>query len=207
MDIKKIKNANTKIIGKNIEFFYEIDSTNLYAQKVIDISNMKVEREGNSKKSQENLKINGKLIIADVQTRGQGTKGRIWYTGENKNIAMSIILIPNCDIEDLKGFTVKVAKIIQMAIYELYKIKLVIKEPNDLLLNQKKICGILTKANTIGTKVNYIIIGIGINVNEETFDDDTKNIATSLKKEYKKEFSREDIIIKIIELLEKEIDF
>ena len=207
MDIKKIKNANTKIIGKNIEFFYEIDSTNLYAQKVIDISNMKVEREGNSKKSQENLKINGKLIIADVQTRGQGTKGRIWYTGKNKNIAMSIILIPDCDIEDLKGFTVKVAKIIQMAIYELYKIKLVIKEPNDLLLNQKKICGILTKANTIGTKVNYIIIGIGINVNEETFDDDTKNIATSLKKEYKKEFSREDIIIKIIELLEKEIDF
>ena len=73
-------------------------------------------------------------------------------------------------------------------------------------MNGKKICGILTKVNSIGEKVNYIVIGIGINVNEEIFDEETQSIATSLKKEYKKVFCREDIIIKIIELLDKEIE-
>ena len=81
-----------------------------------------------------------------------------------------------------------------------------IKEPNDLFLNNKKICGILTEINTIGEKINYLLISFGFNVNEDEFSEETNNIATSLKKEYNKEFEREKIISCIIEKLETEIE-
>ena len=71
------------------------------------------------------------------------------------------------------------------------------------MLNNKKICGILTEINTIGENINYLIISFGFNVNEECFSEETKNIATSLKREYKKEFSREDILIEILRNIEK----
>ena len=189
LEIEKIKKAQTKIIGKQIEYFKEINSTNIYAEKIAD-------------RPEEN----GKVIIAEIQTNGIGTKGRSWYTGVGNNIAMTIILKPKCNLEKLEGITVKIAECIKEAIFKLYNIQLEIKKPNDLILNNKKICGILTKINTIGEKINYLIIGIGLNVNEEHFDKETINIATSLKKEFKKEFSREDIIIKIIEILEKELE-
>ena len=89
------------------------------------------------------------------------------------------------------------------AIKELYDYNLEIKEPNDLLLNNKKICGILTESSTIANKVNYILIGIGFNVNEEIFNKEIQDIAISLKTEYGKEYNKEEIIVKIIENIEK----
>ena len=68
---------------------------------------------------------------------------------------MSILYRPMCDIKDLDGLTVEIAKKLQKEIQDLYDIKLKIKEPNDLMLNNKKICGILTETNIIGNKINY----------------------------------------------------
>ena len=113
---------------------------------------------------------------------------------------------PNCKIEELNGLTTKIANKIKEAVYELYKYELKIKKPNDLMLNNKKISGILTEINTISEKINYLLISIGFNVNEDHFSKETENIATSLKKEYRKDFIREDIIIKFIENLEKEME-
>ena len=73
------------------------------------------------------------------------------------------------------------------------------------MLNEKKICGILTEINTSGEKVNYLLISFGFNVNEDKFSEETKDIATSLKKEYNKDFIREEIIKEIIENLEIEL--
>ena len=70
--------------------------------------------------------------------------------------------------------------------------------PNDLILNGKKICGILTEVHTQGEKIEYLLISIGFNVNEEEFSKELIEIATSLKNEYKKEFDREEIIVNII---------
>lgn len=189
MNLEKIQNAKTKHLGKKIEYFKEIASTHTYAKE---------------KALQEN--DSGKIILAEAQSNGIGTKGRTWYTGKNKNIAMTIILKPNCQMKQLEGLTKKIAECMKNAIYHLYQIELEIKEPNDLLLHHKKICGILTEVNTISEKINYLLISVGCNINEEKFQKETENIATSLKKEYGKEFSREDIIIKFIENLEKEID-
>lgn len=190
MEIEKIKKSKTKEIGKKLEYFEEIDSTHKYAKKI-------------AFKNKEN----GKIIIADMQTAGIGTKGRSWYSGKAKNIAMSIILKPKTTIKQLEGLTIKIANCMKKSIYELYGFKLQIKEPNDLILNNKKICGILTEISTMGEKINYLIISIGFNVNEDNFSTEIKDIATSLKREFKREFKREEIIIKFIENLENEIKF
>ena len=189
MDLENIKSANTQYLGKEIEYFKEISSTHTYAKEIAI-------QEKNS----------GKIIIAETQTNGIGTKGRAWYTGEGKNIALTMILKPECKISGLEGLTVKIAECMQKAIQELYQIGLEIKEPNDLMLNGKKICGILTEINTLSEKINYLLISFGFNVNEAVFSKETENIATSLKKEFEKEFCREDIIRKFIEILEKEIE-
>ena len=184
MDLRKIQNQLNKY---NISHFNEINSTHKYV-----------------KENYNNLK-DRTVILADMQSNGIGTHGRVWYTGRENNIAMSILIKPNCNIENLKNITTKIASSIQKAINEMYNINLEIKFPNDLLLNSKKICGVLTEINTISEKVNYLIISIGFNVNETHFDEETANIATSLKKEYNQNYSREDIIIKIIENIENEI--
>ena len=186
MDLEKIKNAKTKKIGNNVEYFKEIESTHLYAKKIA-----------------ENVENEGMLLLAEVQTGGIGTKGRSWYTGYGKNIAATIILHPKCKINKLDNLTTEIAEKIRDAIYELYGYELKIKKPNDLMFNDKKICGILTEVHTQGEKIKYLLISFGFNVNEDKFPDETKNIATSLKKETGKEFKREEIVVRIIEKLEE----
>ena len=190
MNLQKIKNAKTKTLGKEIIYNEEIESTQELAKEIV--------------KSEEC--INGTIVICDNQTKGKGTKGRSWFTSNNKNITMTIILKDNIEISKLDKITIQIAEKIKDAIEELYGYKLTIKEPNDLLLNNKKISGILTQSSTTSNKVNFILIGIGFNVNQEKFDEDLKDIATSLKKEYKKDFKIEEIINKILEKLEEIFD-
>lgn len=182
MNIKKIEEQT----NQQIEYYEEIESTHLYAKNT--------ENQGD------------KTIIAEKQTGGIGTKGRKWYTGKGKNIALTIIVHPNCEIKKLEGLTTLIAEKIQESINELYGYELQIKQPNDLILNGKKICGILTEIHTRGEKLEYLLISIGFNVNEDKFDSNTNEIATSLKKEFNKEFEREEIIIKIINKIIKIIE-
>jgi len=189
MNIEKIRNNRNEKIGKQIEYYKEIPSTHIYAKQIAS------EKEND-----------GKVILAEVQTAGIGTKGRNWYTGSGKNIALSLILKPECKIEKLEGLTIKVAQIIKDVIKEKYDCNLEIKMPNDLMVDGKKICGILVEVNTIGEKINYLIISFGFNVNEDDFSKETKQIATSLKIEKGKTFKREEIILNILEKIEKEIE-
>lgn len=188
MNIEKIKKAKTEFIGKEIKYYKEISSTQDKAKELVNIP---VE--------------NGTIVITDNQTKGKGTKGRTWYSSEGKNITMTIIIYPNCTIDILDGITIKIAEIVRKVILNLYGIKLQIKPPNDLILNNKKIGGILTETKILKNDVQQLLIGIGFNVNETEFSKETIDIATSLKKEYKKEFLLEDIIINFIEELEAHI--
>ncbi len=187
MDIEKIKNSNTEYIGKEIKYFKTIESTHKYAKDNIENIN------------------HGNIIISEEQTGGIGTKGRKWHTGKERNIAMTIVLKPNRKVIELKSLTVDIAKEIQKAIIDLYNIELKIKEPNDLLLNNKKICGILTEVHSVGEEINYLLLSIGFDVNETEFPEDIEKIVTSLKREYNIDFEREEIIKKIIENIEKVI--
>lgn len=129
----------------------------------------------------------------------------MWLTKSN-NIAMTIVLKPQANIKQLEGFTLAIAENIKYAIQELYNINLEVKLLNDLLLNNKKICGILTEVITVQENIRELFIGIGFNVNENDFSNDILNIATSLYNETKQQYCREDIICKIIENIERELN-
>lgn len=179
---KKMQEKNkyfftAKVIAKNKIFFDEIDSTQ---KKARELAEKKVE--------------NGTIIITDYQTNGIGTHNRSWYHEKGKNIAFSLILYPKCKINMLESLTIDIAKIMQHVIEELYEVKLEIKKPNDLIYHKKKVGGILTQIVTNGENIKYLIIGIGMNINSTNFPEELQKIATSLKLEFGKEFSREKII-------------
>ncbi len=112
----------TKYLGRNCLLYEEIESTQILAKS---LAKQKVP--------------NGTLIIADSQTKGKGTRGRTWHTGEKgKNLACTFILYPNCRVIKLETLTKDIAICICNAIWNLYKVSLEIKEPNDLVINRKK---------------------------------------------------------------------
>ena len=165
MNLEKIKSVNTKYLGKEIIYKEEMDSTQDVAKEL----------------AKEDSKT-GIIVITDNQTKGRGTKGRSWIVSKGKNITMTILLKPNLKVSKLEGLTLKIAEAIKDSIKELYNYNLTIKEPNDLLLNGKKICGILTESSSYNDKVNYILIGIGFDVNEENFDEELRQHCNLIKK-------------------------
>ncbi len=166
-----------KIIANEIYYFDEIDST----QKI-------------AKEFAEKQVNNGTVILANNQIKGIGTHDRKWYSEKEKNISFTLIIYPKCEVNNLDTLTIDIAENIVKTIYELYGIKLEIKNPNDIVYNKKKLGGILTQITTIGKQIKYLLIGIGINVNSIQFQEEIKDIATSLKIEFNQEFSREEII-------------
>lgn len=136
--------------------------------------------------------------------KGSGTHGRNWYTEEN-NIAFSFYIKANCKIEKLEGITTEIAEIILETFKELYGIKLQIKNPNDIVFNEKKIGGILTETKLNGDEVKAIVIGIGLNTNKEEFEDEIKNIATSIKKEFEITVDNGKVISEFCNLFEKKL--
>lgn len=185
LDIERIKkNLDTQFLGNNIIYIEQIDSTqDECKRRIANISN-------------------GTYIVTDKQVSGKGTHGRIWYDNGYENICGSFILTPNCEIRKLDRLTVLIAECLVATIKELFNIECDIKYPNDILLNSKKIAGILTESTTSNEIAKSVIIGIGINVNQTDFAPEIENIATSLKKEYGKEFCREDIIAKFFNIFE-----
>ena len=180
----ELKGLKTEFLGRNLIYYHSIDST----QKKIK----------NIKKPE-----NGTIIITDNQFEGVGTHDRKWYTGNGKNIAMSFVLLPECNIKKIENLTIEIAKCIVNAIKKKCKINLEIKEPNDLFYEGKKVGGILTETSCKGEIVSKIFIGIGINVNQEEFPGNLEEIATSLKKICQKEFSREKLIEQFLNDFEK----
>ncbi len=186
----KLRNLKTNFLGRDFYFYEEIDSTQNEIFRRI-------------KKGQI---INGSVIMADIQTAGKGTHGRIWHTDEKGNIAFSFYIQTNCEIERLDGLTIDIAKILVDMFKEKYKINIQIKEPNDLMINNKKIGGILTQGKINGKYIRYLVIGIGININKKYFTNDIKDIATSIKNEFKVDIDREEVIAEFCNIFEKEIN-
>lgn len=152
--------------SNNFIFYKKIDSTQNEIWRLIESKTIK----------------NKTLIMADIQTNGKGTHGRIWHTDEEKNIAFSYYIETNCKSENLEGITIEIAQILVKIFKEFYGIKLDIKKPNDIMIKDKKVGGILTESKVSSEIVKFLVIGIGINTEKMNFTDDIKNIATSIKK-------------------------
>ena len=188
--------------GQERYSFDSLDSTNTKA--------MELARQGCS---------HGTLVIADSQEQGKGRRGRSWSSEKGTGIYMSMVLRPDLQPEEAPGLTLvaalSVAKAIEACICEkearcaeifgegkVSKHSLQIKWPNDIVLNKKKVCGILTELELDGTKVASVILGIGVNVHQTTFPQEIQETATSLDLEIGKYFSRSDLIEHILESFE-----
>ncbi|MFA5431269.1 MAG: biotin--[acetyl-CoA-carboxylase] ligase [Candidatus Paceibacterota bacterium] len=160
-----------------IERFKSINSTNKKAKELIG-----------------NGALPWTVVVAEEQKVGYGRKGEAWYSPEG-GLYFSIVL-PEGEIDDLQIITILAAFIVAKTIKEDFNIDPLIKLPNDVLLNGKKICGILTE-NIIGDKVKSSVIGIGINTNILAFPLELKDIATSLRIELGREIDNKNIMEKI----------
>ena len=176
--------------SNNFIFYKKIDSTQNEIWRLIESKTIK----------------NKTLIMADIQTNGKGTHGRIWHTDEEKNIAFSYYIETNCKSENLEGITIEIAQILVKIFKEFYGIKLDIKKPNDIMIKDKKVGGILTESKVSSEIVKFLVIGIGINTEKINFTDDIKNIATSIKKEFGIDIDTKEFIVEFCNQFEKEIE-
>ena len=144
------------------------------------------------------------VVVSDVQKSGRGTKGRSWSSPKGKSLLFSILLKPKILISDL-NFIPILTSVALNDTFKAFNISTYIKWPNDIILDNKKLCGILTESKIINNKLDYIIIGIGINVNveKEDFSDDLKPIATSLKISTGNTYDKNEILIKFISIFEE----
>ncbi|MDP2754776.1 MAG: biotin--[acetyl-CoA-carboxylase] ligase [Nitrospirota bacterium] len=147
----------------------------------------------------------GIVVLADSQEKGKGRLGRFWISPSGVNIYMSIITRPEADPEDATLLTIMAAVGCTIALRRVTDLNVSIKWPNDLMASDKKLGGILTEMKTCPGRVIFAIIGIGINVNVDidVFPDDVKKIATSVKNETSKVYSRTEIIAEILNELDK----
>ena len=134
-----------------------------------------------------------------------GTQGRKWHTDQKNNIAFSFIVKSDCNVEKLEGLTIEIVETILQVFKKVYHIELQIKKPNDIIFNGKKIGGILTEIKSNKGFAKYIVIGIGINTNQQVFPKEIENIATSIIKEFQTEVDREKIIFEFYNLFEQKI--
>jgi len=183
-------NLDTKLIGRDIKWFSTLDSTNIYAKKLAI--------EGCNE---------GTVIIAETQTAGRGRLGREWSSADGLGIWMSIILKPSILPEFVQLITLAASVAIVKAIYSTTGIQTGIKWPNDIILKDRKLCGILTEMSCEADHINYVIIGVGINVNQDTKDFcgqlSDKAISLKLFSEDKINYKREDLVKNILREIEK----
>lgn len=186
MQLTKLK---TNFLGRNFTFYEKIDSTQNEIWRLVDNKEIK----------------NGTLVMADIQTEGKGTHGRIWHTDEMKNIAFSFYIETNCFSKQLDGLTIQIAEILLEVFKEKYNVDLNIKTPNDIVYNNKKIGGILTESKVSLERVKFLVIGIGLNTEKMNFTEDIKDIATSIKKEFGIEVDRLEVVTSFCNKFEEAI--
>lgn len=143
------------------------------------------------------------VILAEEQTLGQGRKGNIWYSPKG-GLYFSVIL-PKSKIEDLQTLTILAAFSIAKILKENFNLEPLIKLPNDILVEGKKIGGVLTENIIFGNEIKTSVMGIGLNTNIEKFPEDLKEITTSIKIELGKEVNNQEILVQIIKGLKEQL--
>lgn len=177
-------NLKTKVLGQTIFYQDIMESTNSKAKRLA------------SDGAEEGL-----LVIADQQSAGKGRLGRIWESPAGTGIWMSLVLKPNISPQYASQLTLIAGLSICEVIKEVTGLEAKIKWPNDIVVNGKKVCGILTEMSAEMEGIKHIILGIGINVNMSSFPN-TLSYASSLSIEGKKEYSRKSIIKGFLEKFE-----
>lgn len=166
---------NYKRLNPAIIHLETVDSTNNYAANLLKTSKI----------------TNGTVIVTKGQTAGKGQRGNSWESEDEKNIILSIILFPEIQPKDSFYLTIAASLAVHKTI-SLHLNNVKIKWPNDILVGQKKIAGILIENQIKSSLITSSIIGIGINVNQENFNSGIQ--ATSFKSELNQDFNLENLL-------------
>lgn len=185
------KHLSNDSFCRDIIILNEVDSTNNYA-----------------KESASKGASHGTLVTAETQTAGKGRLGRKFCSPKGSGIYMSLILRLDSEIETSLLITSAIAVAVMRAIKKVCGVQTEIKWINDIYLNGKKLCGILTEASVDfqNNKLRYTVIGIGINLSDEAFPPEIKEIAAALSEVCEKSISRNELIAEIINQTEIVVD-
>jgi BirA family transcriptional regulator, biotin operon repressor / biotin---[acetyl-CoA-carboxylase] ligase len=181
---KRLKGA---LFGKRIFHFFKTDSTNRVAMEL-----------GYAGEPE------GTVVLAEEQTQGRGRAGRTWHSERGTGLYFTVLLRPKLAPAQAPILTMLAGLSAQAAIQAQTGLVPELKWPNDLLLNGKKLGGILTEMHAEPSAVRFVIVGIGINVNQEKFPVDLAPIATSLRKESGKMTYRVELLVRLLAQFESD---
>lgn len=182
-ELKSIR--RTEWVGQEIFYFPVVDSTNTKAKQLAE--------EGYP---------SGTLVVAEQQDAGKGRRGRSWESPRGTGIFMTLMLKPDINPNNASMLTLVAALAVSAGIMKCTGRPAGIKWPNDIVMNGKKVCGILTEMSAQFDYVNHIVIGIGINVHNDAFPEEISQMATSLYLETKEHINRAALIEEIWEQFE-----
>lgn len=174
------QNLSTTWLGRNFYYFEELASTNSYVKKL-----------------ESSSALHGSIILADHQSSGRGQHERKWESTRGENLTFSLIFSPETN-ERFTLLTLACALAVSESINEETGITAKIKWPNDIIYKQKKLGGILTETQFSGNKLEKVIIGIGLNVNQQKFESELNQTASSLTIINKEKYCRENILGEIL---------
>lgn len=181
-----LEKLHTNVIGKKLIVLKSVDSTNDEAKRL-------------TRSSYED----GVVIVALKQLAGKGRMGRKWSSDEEGGLYFSFILRPELPPSDIASITLASGYAVCLAIREYTGIDARIKWPNDIIAGNKKLCGILTEMAAQSDRIDYVVTGIGINVNNASFPDEIRDKATSLRLETGRIFDRSDFLASVLNMIDK----
>ncbi len=189
MDEKHIReHLHTRWLAQNIIYLPETDSSNIQAKHLGEYGDK-----------------NGTVVVTDKQTAGRGRRGREWISPSG-NCYYSVLLYPDVRVDRVSMITLIAAMAVARAIREKEGLETMIKWPNDVVVNGKKVCGILTESSTDLEYIQYVVVGIGINCNQKEFDKEINNMATSISIEKGKDVKRARLLAGFFDCFEEYYD-
>lgn len=174
-----LKGLATDFVGKDLRYFREVRSTNETGREIAASCG------------------NGTVVLAEVQTKGRGRLSRQWHSPSG-GVWMSLVLKPEMPLAQAYTINMAVSVAIARAMFRLYGIKAGIKWPNDLLVNDRKLCGILMEISAETDRLEYAVVGIGINANVDVNNFPSSWNATSISREIGGQVSRTKLIQAIL---------
>ncbi len=181
----------TRMLGRTIFCFGSVGSTNDRAHVLA-----------------ESGAVDGTLILAEEQTRGRGRRGRDWHSSPGRGIWLSLILRPEFPATQAPGLSLVAGLSLAETIEDFAGISAEVKWPNDCLVNNKKTAGILTELSAEKQKINYIVLGMGVNLAHRNtdFPPELRDIATSVEVEANRAIDRVGFLQNLLLHLEKNYD-
>lgn len=176
---------DTRWAGREVYFYEEIDSTNTQAKRLAE--------EGAP---------SGTLVVSDCQTKGKGRRGRVWESPKGTALYMTLMIRPQIRPERASMLTLVIGLSVVQAIRNVLKVEVGIKWPNDVVMNKKKLVGILTEMNAQMDYIEYLVLGVGINANTKEFPQEIQDKATSLQLELGHPVNRAELVAETMKCFE-----